>query len=153
MKKNLIVIIITLFCIQLLFMGCNEPANEEAGKQDNTIKEEIIELINYSIETYDAGLPWESDDETLLGYGFNHNERADYYLIIGTIKNKLNINVSLEVIMNFYDADEQYLDSYSFELNSILSKSYRSFTIHINENNFEEFFNFESVVFEFEQIG
>ena len=153
MKKSIVYLICILFCIQCIIIGCTDTTHDNIEGEENSINEEIFELAYYSIETFDSGIPWNASDETSLGSGFIHDEQADYYLIKGSIQNKLNDTVSLEVIMNFYDKDTQFLDSYTFELISILPQSYRSFTIRINEHNYEDFAQFESVTFAFEQLS
>ena len=141
---------IIFILLTLIFVGCTEKNTDNPSNDDNLNENEDFEIISYSIETFDTGIPWESDDETSLGSGFVHNESADYYRIQGMIKNNLNQNKTVYITINFYDNQQQYLDSYTFSLANIAPDNFRSFSIRINSHNYDTFSEFDSITFQFQ---
>ena len=107
MKKT-ILLLITMMVISVGFLsGCNETTSNGDITEDS----DLVELVNYNIETFGAELGMKPEK---IGDGFIHDERANngYYKITGTIKNiagrTLN-NVTVKV--NFYDINYTYLTS------------------------------------------
>ena len=70
MKKRIIVILIFLLYLATFIIGCTETNSNIIESDTNNNQNYDFEVIQYSIETYDTGIPWDSDDETFLGEGF-----------------------------------------------------------------------------------
>jgi len=153
MKSTVIGLLIILFFLVLCFVGCTEIDTNVPQNESEINTTDDFELIDYTIETFDTGIPWESDDETSLGSGFVHNESADYYRIQGMIKNNLNQNKTVQITIDFYNTQQQYLDSYTFSLANIAPDNFRSFSIRINSHNYDTFSEFNSITFQFQSIS
>ena len=125
MKKT-ILLLIGLMMISVGFLsGCNETTNNG----DTTEDSDLVELVNYYIETFGAELGMKPEK---IGDGFVHDERAKngYYKITGTIKNiagrTLN-NVTIKV--DFYDINNTYLTSESDYVENLTNSSTYDFKI------------------------
>jgi hypothetical protein len=153
MKSTVIGLLIILFFLVFCFVGCTEIDTNVPQNESEINTTDDFELIDYTIETFDTGIPWESDDETSLGSGFVHNESADYYRIQGMIKNNLNQNKTVQITIDFYNTQQQYLDSYTFSLANIAPDNFRSFSIRINSHNYDTFSEFNSITFQFQSIS
>ena len=152
MNYHIQVLSIIFILLTLIFVGCTEKNTDNPSNDNNVNENEDFEIISYSIETFDTGIPWESDDDKSLGLGFIHNESADYYIIQGMIKNNQYQNKSVEVIIDFYNNQEEYLNSYSFSLTNIPPDNFRSFSIRINSHNYDNFSEFYNITFHFQSI-
>jgi hypothetical protein len=153
MKSTVIGLLIILFFLVFCFVGCTEIDTNVPQNESEINTTDDFELIDYTIETFDTGIPWQSDDETSLGSGFVHNESADYYRIQGMIKNNLNQNKTVQITIDFYNTQQQYLDSYTFSLANIAPDNFRSFSIRINSHNYDTFSEFNSITFQFQSIS
>jgi len=153
MKSTVIGLLIILFFLVLCFVGCTEIDTNVPQNESEINTTDDFELIDYTIETFDTGIPWESDDETSLGSGFVHNESADYYRIQKKKKNNLNQNKTVQITIDFYNTQQQYLDSYTFSLANIAPDNFRSFSIRINSHNYDTFSEFNSITFQFQSIS
>ena len=144
MKSQIIIVLLII----IFFCGCTELNNETTNTTEDTnentnnnenSESEQFELLYYTVETFDTGIPWDPDDDQSIGKGFISNESADYYQIIGRIKNKSGDNATIDITMTFYDTNNGYLGTYDFTMNDIPDTYERSFSIRIDQYDIDYF--------------
>ncbi|KYK33125.1 MAG: hypothetical protein AYK22_01050 [Thermoplasmatales archaeon SG8-52-3] len=125
MKKT-ILLLTTIIVISVGFLsGCNESTNNDDINENSN----LVELVNYNIETFGAEL---GNKPEKIGDGFIHDERANngYYKITGTIKNIAGRTLdNITVKVDFYDINHTYLTSESDYVIDLANASIGDFKI------------------------
>lgn len=138
MKKQLIILGITFLLLAVVFSGCQDNKTDNGSKiLGDTDK---VELVMYSIETYDK-------THEKIGDGFVHDSKANYYKITGTVKNIAGRYLDrVYTGARFYDNNNNYLNKKVFSTPDLVINSKANFTMTYPSSD-EYFGKVESVKF------
>lgn len=142
MIQNKIVLGAMLILLIVGFCGCTELQGISTGQISGHDK---FELISYSIDSY----TWMDEK---ISSGFNHDGDVDYYKIQGKVINKVGHDANIDILLKFYDEENNLLGKVKTDINNIPDQETRSFSININKHfsKFGDYFDsIEKVTFEF----
>jgi hypothetical protein len=145
MNKKIILSEIFLLIIIFSLSGCFDT------QQDIESEENRFELVSYYVESWKNGYEGLEWNEYIIENGFFHSDNVDEYRIKGIIRNNGRYRAYIEIIMNFYDRDETFLDSFSLYINILPDNYEKDFSAIFDKNDLDHWDKIESVKFELKE--